>query len=129
MGKVYRYVDLQDFRVKYVGIVYDSDRIKRRIEEHVKDFDARKTYRVDVLDLECSKIDLEYLEAHFISLYNAEYNKRKRNYGVSVFIPNLEALWKPFAIVGRSETNGYANGFRLRKQRGSIPQVSRKIRL
>lgn len=106
MGKVYRYVDLQDFSVKYVGIVYDSDRIKRRIEEHIKDFDERKTYRVDILDLECERIDLEYLEAHFISLYNAEYNKRKRNYGVSVFIPNLEALWKPFAIVERRKNYG-----------------------
>ena len=35
MGVVYRYIDLNDNQIKYVGIVWSGNRtLKQRVEEH-----------------------------------------------------------------------------------------------
>ncbi len=101
MGYVYRYKDISDNIIKYVGIVWsDNRRLKDRIYDHQNDYWFKdKQWKIEYIDREInSRTDAEYLEAHFISLYQTDkwYNKSKAGWGISAFIDVNENEWKEF---------------------------------
>ena len=78
---VYRYTDLTDNIIKYVGIVWSKNRtLEQRIKEHYlyDEWCNGKQWKVEYLEID-NKTDCEGLEGHFISLYetNKWYNKGK----------------------------------------------------
>lgn len=102
MGYVYRYTDAEDGIIKYVGIVWSDNRtLKQRIKEHEREpiFQGYK-WIIEYIDTEVeTRTDAEYLEAHYISLYETyKYlNSTKNGWGISKYIP--ERLdWKVYDI-------------------------------
>lgn len=94
MAKIYRYIDMRDNFIKYVGIVYGENRtLEQRHKEHLKkDIWCDEKFKVQYLDVPInSRSEAEALEAHFISLYQTGswYNKSKSNWGQSSFVPKF----------------------------------------
>lgn len=104
MAYVYRYKDMWTNEIHYVGIVWSKTRrLDTRISEHYKNDEwcTNGCYIVEVLDVPIdTRIDAEYYEAHYISLYDTGkfYNKSKTNLGVSSLIPNNEDKWKYYGF-------------------------------
>ena len=102
MAKIYRYIDMRDNFIKYVGIVYGENRtLEQRHKEHLKkDIWCDENFKVQYLDVPInSRSEAEALEAHFISLYQTGswYNKSKSNWGQSSFVPKFnERDWQNF---------------------------------
>lgn len=101
MSCVYRYIDIKDNKIKYVGIVWSSKRtLKQRINEHKKDkWYKISEWKIQILEYPInSRTDAEYIEAHFVSLYQTDkyYNVSKSGWGISSFIPNMEDKWKDY---------------------------------
>lgn len=99
MGYVYKYIDKKDGIVKYVGIVYCEGRsLAQRIKEHTMD-SWYETSEWNIYYLESginTRTDAEYLEAHYIALYNTGkyFNKAKSGWGISNFVPDRETEWR-----------------------------------
>jgi hypothetical protein len=94
MAKIYRYIDMRDNFIKYVGIVYGENRtLEQRHKEHLKkDIWCDENFKVQYLDVPInSRSEAEALEAHFISLYQTGswYNKSKSNGDKAVLYLNL----------------------------------------
>ena len=103
MGFVYKYTDIEDQIVKYVGIVWSENRtLLQRVKEHqmYDDWCNGKQWKIEYLDIN-NKTDCEGLEAHFISLYNTNkwYNKSKTNWGISNIYSMIEWKWKEFDYI------------------------------
>ena len=82
---VYKYIDIKDNIVKYVGITKD---LKRRIKDHKKDkWYNLSTYSIYYLEVN-SRCDAEMLEGHFIALYETHryFNVAKETWGLSSFV-------------------------------------------
>ena len=99
MAIVYRYRDINDNIIKYVGIVNDSGRtLGRRLLEHFrKDVWSHGKFQVDYINVK-SKTDAEFLEAHFISYYETfkYFNVAKKDWGISSIVTLQEYLWHPY---------------------------------
>ena len=107
MADVYRYVDLHDEKIKYVGIVWSDNRtLEQRVKEHSKqdEWCVNGCWRVEYLQKEVkSRIDAELLEAHYISQFktNEWYNTSKANWGTSELLQNdAEEVWKEYTTIG-----------------------------
>lgn len=103
MAYVYRYVDIVDNIIKYVGIVYGESRsLEQRINEHKNDYWYKNSiWKVEYLDIEIrTRTDAEFYESHFISYFQTDkyYNISKSGWGVSDLISNDESQWKTFQI-------------------------------
>lgn len=92
MGYVYRYTDLDDNQIKYVGIVWSDNRtLEQRIKEHkYNDWwcrDGRWKIEYITKNIE-TRTDAEYLESHYIALYETDkwYNVKKSGWGISSFV-------------------------------------------
>lgn len=101
MPCVYRYTDKADNIIKYVGIVWSDRRsLEQRIKEHSKEEKFQgHNWEIEYIDCEGrSRTDTEYLEAHYISLYQTyKYlNSGKSNWGVSQIISDNENEWKQY---------------------------------
>lgn len=109
MGKVYRYVDIRDNFIKYVGIVYGENRtLEQRHKEHIKnEIWCDENFIVQYLDIPVNnRTEAETLESHFISLYGSGkwYNKSKSNWGQSSFLPQFdENNWQELDYVFTSQ--------------------------
>lgn len=97
---VYRYIDLADNIIKYVGIVHHGN-LNSRLRAHAKtdQWCMVRKWRIEILS--CDKLnrtDAEYLEAHFISLYHTDkwFNKAKAGWGVSSIISYSEDDWQEY---------------------------------
>lgn len=96
MGYIYRYTDLEDNTIKYIGIVWSENRtLEQRINEHAKydDWCKNKKWKIEYLYENINtRTDAEYLEAHYISLYETDkyFNIKKAGWGVSSFIQNKD---------------------------------------
>lgn len=82
MAYVYRYTDLSDGIIKYVGIVWSENRtLEQRIKEHRKDKWYQGTqWKIEFISENIqSRTDAEYLESHFISLFGTDkyFNTKK----------------------------------------------------
>ena len=99
MGYVYRYTDLKDNKIKYVGIVYGETRsLGRRIYEHrlYDEWCKNNNYKIEYIKMPIhTRTDVEFLESHFISLYGTDkyFNIRKKGWGVSNLVSYEETEW------------------------------------
>ena len=104
MAWVYRYTDLSDNIIKYIGIVWGKNRtLKQRLIEHKKNDDwcKSKNYKIEYIEQDIdNRTDAEYFEAHYISLYNTDhyYNIKKAGWGISKYLPNRENDWVEFSF-------------------------------
>lgn len=98
MFVVYRYIDLNDMQVKYIGIVTGKTRcLEGRLREHrTKDEWTTGIYTVEYF-LVNSKTDAEAFESHLIALYQTHrfYNKAKKDWGLSDYLPK-NPTWKHY---------------------------------
>lgn len=96
MGYVYRYTDLADGIIKYVGIVWSDNRtLSERINEHDLNDEWCKVRRWKIEYITeniTTRTDAEYFEAHYISLYGTDqyFNSKKSGWGVSSFLPKRD---------------------------------------
>lgn len=85
MGYLYRYTDLNDGIIKYVGIVYSEKRsLTKRIKEHEKDFwYGLGNWKIEYVENIQTRMDAEILEAYYINLYKSDkwYNRAKASWG------------------------------------------------
>lgn len=100
MSFVYRYVDRNDYTIKYVGLVNGDDysNLKSRINGHKSDdWNDNSTYDIDFIVLK-TKNDAETLEAHFIAKYKTYeyYNKAKSGWGLSSFVNKANFIWSRY---------------------------------
>ena len=99
MAYVYRYTDLKDNKIKYVGIVWSKNRtLLQRLNEHLKLDDwCNNNYKIEYLEV-ANRTEAESLESHFIALYKTYkfYNNAKADWGINSFIPDMEDNWKEF---------------------------------
>lgn len=100
MACIYRYTDLADNIIKYVGIVWSDNRtLKQRLYEHSKNDEWCKNgnFKIEYIKVK-SRTDAEFLEAHYISLYHTDkyYNDSKSEWGISSFVPYKESDWKEY---------------------------------
>ena len=96
MFYVYKYKDLDDGVVKYIGI---TDNLDRRISQHKKE-GGFLGHRWDICYLQVpTKSDAESLEAHFIAVYNTHLflNKAKAQWGQLSFYNDQTYEWKPYS--------------------------------
>lgn len=102
---VYRYIDLCDGVVKYIGIVYSEDRsLDDRVREHARNDNWCKTRKWKIQYIVVNnRSEAETYETHFISLYNTGnyFNKAKTDRGVVSFIPEVE--WHDYNVDSNEE--------------------------
>ena len=116
MPWIYRYRDLEDNKIKYIGLVYGDNKkdLRKRIKQHKLDIEfchnnlehwylSMKEYEVDVLTPKVvkTKNDAEMLEGHFISVYGTQnyLNKAKSNWGESSYLKDVEFDWIPYTDI------------------------------
>lgn len=91
---VYRYIDMNDNVIKYVGIVVKGT-LPNRHKQHTRD----AWYKDGKFICECIEVDnkseAEAIESHLISLYETDkyYNKAKTGWGINKYLP-MEYEWK-----------------------------------
>lgn len=98
MFAIYRYVDLKDEIIKYIGIVWGE---KQTLFDRIYAHECQGQFwgynwHVDFIEL-TSRTECECLEAHFITLYRTDkyLNIAKTGWGLCSFVPkNLE--WQPY---------------------------------
>lgn len=101
MACVYRYTDLDDMIVKYVGIVWSNNRtLTQRVREHATydDWCKNKRWLIEYIEEDIiSRTDAEYYESHYISLFGTDkwFNQSKSGWGISNFLPKRND-WKVF---------------------------------
>lgn len=105
MPFVYRYKDMLSERYKYIGIVKADGvpSLEARIKQHENDdwFTTSKWY-IDYMTT-ANVAEAEAIESHLISLYHAEFNKAKANWGTCSFIDIDDTLFVPFATIDPRE--------------------------
>ena len=106
---VYRYTDLTDGIVKYIGISNTKGGLKNRIKQHLVQDEWAKRSEYAIHYLECqNKGECESLEGHLIAFYGTQnfYNKAKAGWGINSFIPDIpEYVWKQYGTEGYSFSN------------------------
>ena len=77
---------ISDETIEYVGIIHEDKRtLNQRVNEHLKKdpwcWDV--PYKVEYIECDYSRTDLEHIESHLISLYGTGkyYNKAKKEMG------------------------------------------------
>lgn len=99
MAWIYRYTDIADNIIKYVGIVWGKNRtLIQRVIEHKKNDEWCRTrnwkieYITNGID---TRSEADAFESHYISLYNTSkyFNIAKDNYGVNKYLPDRENDW------------------------------------
>lgn len=99
---IYRYRDLSDNIIKYIGIVYGKERsLNERVKEHYRENRFQKIdWEISYIELDLeSRTDAEYIESHYIAYYGTDkwLNIKKSGWGISSFVPTFEeSKWKPF---------------------------------
>ena len=105
MGYIYRYIDLEDNIIKYVGIVWSKN---RTLEHRIRDHELNdswcwdKKWKIEYITENINtRTDAEYLESHYISLYGTSkyYNIKKKDWGISSFISDKEQEWKEYKVI------------------------------
>ena len=100
MKYIYRYTDLTDGIIKYVGIVYSENRsLSQRINEHKRDYWYSEDYKVEYIAFEdISKSDLNALEGHYICVYETYnwFNESKNDWGKSKLADLYSNEWTEY---------------------------------
>lgn len=95
---VYKYTDLQDGTVKYVGIIRTDSNFPMRFIQHKSDRWHKTSYwHIEYFEVE-TVTDAEAIEGHLIWLYGTGeyYNKAKTTWGKCTFIPEADFLWSTY---------------------------------
>lgn len=129
MAYVYRYTDVKDGIIKYVGIVTAEGRtLSERISEHSKldEWTKGKKWKIEYLEV-ANKTDAEFLESHFISLFHTYnfYNVKKSNWGTSSISFSIDAEWIELGSGKKevkAEVNDYNNCVQI-----SIPKLAKLL--
>lgn len=93
IGYIYRYTDLADKIIKYVGIVWSEDRtLKQRVNEHERydDWCRVRRWKIEYIYEDINtRSEAEAFEAHYISLYETDkyFNVKKTGWGTNKFLP------------------------------------------
>ena len=99
MAYIYRYTDLVDGIIKYVGIVWGESRtLQQRLNEHERNDEwcFIRRWKIEYINVGINnRTEAEFFESHFISLFqtNKYFNKAKNNWGVSDLIHCEEKDW------------------------------------
>ena len=104
MAYIYRYTDLRDGIIKYVGIVWSPGRtLEDRLANHMSEqWFKESEYKIEYIEEGINtRTDAEYFEAHYISKYGTHkyYNKGKAGWGESEYLPDRENDWKEVSII------------------------------
>ena len=111
MAIVYRYIDLRDNIIKYVGIVWANNRtLDDRIREHsANDFWCKGGYwKVEYLNRDIqNRMDAELLEAHYIGKFDTGkwYNTYKSSWGRSTLLDDSNDQWIEYGIICNTFSN------------------------
>lgn len=105
---LYRYTDMDDNIIKYVGIVWSEKRyLDDRIKEHKKDDWCKyKKWKIEYLQETINtRTDIECLEAHYISLYHTDkyFNRSKSGWGLCSYLPKEEGVFVEYEEPLKSE--------------------------
>ena len=94
MPYVYKYTDLKDNQVKYIGIIKKEGNFPKRVNQHQGDWGYSKGDWVISYVKVPTQTDAEMLEAHLIEYYNTTqfYNRAKGGWGLSSYLPDAEEL-------------------------------------
>jgi len=93
---VYRYIDLEDKTVKYIGIVHKSNLEKRLLAHASKDSWALDgCWQVEYFECD-NRSEAEAFESHLIALHETYkyYNKAKKDWGINKYLPDVSSWWK-----------------------------------
>lgn len=95
---VYRYTDMSDGIIKYVGIVYKGTIANRHKTHTREDWYIDGQFLVEYIVVK-NRSEAEAIESHLISLYGTDkyYNKAKAGWGINSFLPT-EYQWKPIIV-------------------------------
>ena len=111
MAIVYRYIDLHDNIIKYVGIVWANNRtLDDRIREHsANDSWCKGRYwKVEYLNRDIqTRMDAELLEGHYIGKFNTGkwYNTNKSSWGKSTLLDDSNDQWIEYGIICNTFSN------------------------
>ena len=117
MAVVYRYTDLHDEIIKYVGIVWSGNRtLADRIKEHSANDEWCKDgcWKIEYLEKNIkSRIDAELLEAHYISKFGTGefFNKSKSTWGKSDLLDDLDENWIEYTVVGNTPVSDMISNY------------------
>lgn len=117
-GYVYKYINLETCQVDYVGLVNVGNSLKRRIQQHKKDYWYKEDlYKICFIPCE-SKTDCEYLEAAFISYYGSDkrFNVAKKGWGSSGLVDIGKLQWYPYEKLAALEAQNYENDNKKRRE-------------
>lgn len=136
MAWVYRYTDLADGVIKYVGVVWGKNRtLEQRLREHERhdSWCNTRRWKIEYLheDIE-TRAEAEAFETHFIELYETGryFNKRQVGYGLNKFLPNKENEWKEYKLffkVAFHDKNNSEEILKTEAQTCEIKQEEAKI--
>lgn len=97
---VYRYTDIEDGIIKYVGIVR-SGKLCDRLQAHEREEEwcKNKPWYIEFFECE-NQSEVEAFEAHLIALYGTYkyHNTQKATWGLNKYLPDVESWWKPATI-------------------------------
>lgn len=99
MAYIYRYTDLVDGIIKYVGIVWGESRtLQQRLNEHERNDEwcFIRRWKIEYIEVGINnRTEAEFFESHFISLYGTDkyFNTKKSNWGTSNLVPFQEKDW------------------------------------
>lgn len=111
MAIIYRYIDLRDNIIKYVGIVWANNRtLDDRIREHsANDSWCKGGYwKVEYLNRDIqNRMDAELLEAHYIGKFDTGkwYNTYKSSWGRSTLLDDSNDQWIEYGIICNTFSN------------------------
>jgi len=107
---IYRYTDLADGIIKYVGIVWGKTRsLQQRINEHERNDEwcFVRRWKIEYIEIGINnRTEAEFFESHFISLYGTDkyFNVKKSDWGTSDLVPFTEDNWKEYLIFSISKS-------------------------
>ena len=99
--RIYRYLDKQDCRYKYIGIAKNEFRLRGRIKEHKRDhWYPHGKWLIDYTFVE-SECDVQFLEGWLIGFYETGkyYNVSKTSWGTSKMFPMPVMEWFEYSSV------------------------------
>ena len=123
MGYVYKYTDLSDGIVKYIGVVLRECKngLSKRIYEHSQRdlWVFNKKWKIEYLETKTNN-DAYALEGHFISRYKTYewYNVKKADWGVLSFLDENKLSWKVYlenVSYTEKEIKSYVPDFKVKE--------------
>lgn len=132
MECIYRYIDLADEIIKYVGVVWGKTRtLKDRIREHSKEDWCRvRKWRIEYISENIdNRAEAEAFETHYINMFGtgSYYNIRKVGQGINKFLPDRSKDWVEYNPVGILKNEKIKQNTELKKINCEIEDIKKQI--